>query len=393
MRTFLPALIVLFLIISIDAKTQISLPITSLDTNLYIGATQGSANVSSTGAATYSIPIFVSPGSAGLQPSISIEYNSQAGNGLLGVGWNISGLSSIVRVPKDYYHDGIQTDIQLNDDDKFAWDGMRLVDSTGTYGAEGTTYYTENMNFAKIVSHYTTYFGTTSFTVTTKQGNILSYGATSDSRVEAPARAQAVQWRIDQITDPNGNYMKFYYTENQGESYIDRIEYTGNTAASLAAYNKIQFNYEIRPDKSQFYLAGSSVTLTKRLASIDVVSESITIRRYAFTYKTIDATNTDFEKSRLIAINEIAYPNSSNKRFNPILINWGTDDNTHVTVTPANNTFDENTLPLFGDLNGDGKIDELVLGKPAATQYYTHWYYYEAQGNTYGRLQVTYHTW
>jgi hypothetical protein len=42
-----------------------------------------------TGAATYSYPIDVPPGRAGLAPQIALTYNSQAKNGWLGVGWTL----------------------------------------------------------------------------------------------------------------------------------------------------------------------------------------------------------------------------------------------------------------------------------------------------------------
>jgi hypothetical protein len=59
----------------------------------------GKFDVAASGAATYTILLSVPSGTAGMTPSLEIEYNSQAGNGLLGVGWSLSGLLSIGRCP------------------------------------------------------------------------------------------------------------------------------------------------------------------------------------------------------------------------------------------------------------------------------------------------------
>jgi len=61
------------------------------------GRTPGAFAVSRVGTATYTIPIWAPPGPQGLQPKIALTYNSGHGNGYVGVGWSLSGLSSIYR--------------------------------------------------------------------------------------------------------------------------------------------------------------------------------------------------------------------------------------------------------------------------------------------------------
>jgi hypothetical protein len=112
------------------------------NTNLPFGSTAGAFNVSPTGAATYEIPIAVPPGLGGLEPKVSIAYNSQSGNGLLGWGCNLTGLSAITRVPKNLYSDSVNTGLRIDSEDRFALDGNRLVIASGTYGASDATYRT-----------------------------------------------------------------------------------------------------------------------------------------------------------------------------------------------------------------------------------------------------------
>ena len=67
-----------------------------------LGATKGTFGVSETGAATYSLPIYTTPGAAGFSPKLSLEYNSQGGDGPLGKGWSIAGNSMISRCRAEY---------------------------------------------------------------------------------------------------------------------------------------------------------------------------------------------------------------------------------------------------------------------------------------------------
>lgn len=211
------------------------------------GSTVGEANVTPSGAASYIIPIHTPRGVNGFQPNISIIYNSQSGNGILGYGWNISGLSSISRVPSTIYFDGITEGVNLNRMDKLALDGNRLI----CINADSTEFKTELENFSKIIggkSDVSYYW----FEVKTKDGSTNYYGTTEDSRLRPLGNwSQPLAWYLSKSTDPNGNSINYFYTNQNGEIYIDRIEY---------ANNSIQFIYEDRPDKNVTYFAGASVS-------------------------------------------------------------------------------------------------------------------------------------
>lgn len=117
------------------------------------GRQPGFVKIDNNGAATYSIPIIVPPGTAGIQPNLAFTYSSQGGNGLLGVGWSISGLPVIDRCGKTIAQDGVPGGVNLDSGDRFCMDGARLMAVSGSYGAAGTEYRTEVDKFVKVVSY------------------------------------------------------------------------------------------------------------------------------------------------------------------------------------------------------------------------------------------------
>ena len=117
--------------------------------NGVVGALPGELNISDLGAAIYSIPITMPPGIGEMTPQLAVTYNNQASNGLLGWGWDLSGLSSIVRVGQTLYHDGSRTAVNFVDD-RFTMDGKRLMLCSGDYGGDGSVYKTEIDEMSKI---------------------------------------------------------------------------------------------------------------------------------------------------------------------------------------------------------------------------------------------------
>ncbi|MCL2167841.1 MAG: hypothetical protein FWH59_01805 [Lentimicrobiaceae bacterium] len=69
-----------------------------------VGAIPDEIDVTPMGAATYTIPIEVIPGTNGMQPNFSIVHNSMGGMGLWGMKWNLAGISARTRCGHLYHN-------------------------------------------------------------------------------------------------------------------------------------------------------------------------------------------------------------------------------------------------------------------------------------------------
>ena len=154
----MPALLVAF-VLPLQAATPpaLSNPDVAVEPPLgaaYQGDFSGNAAVSAGGNASYTLPIQVPPGTNGMAPQLSLNYNSNMRNGMLGLGWFMQGASSrITRCPQNYSQDGQIRAVDYSAEDRFCLDGNRLVAVAGSYGADGTEYRTETDAFSRIISH------------------------------------------------------------------------------------------------------------------------------------------------------------------------------------------------------------------------------------------------
>jgi RHS repeat-associated protein len=251
------------------------------------GKSADSLNVTDQGDLNYSLPLTVPAGSGGLSPSLSVSYSSKAGNGFLGMGWRLDGISIISRCSSSESVDGITDPVDFDDNDRFCIDGDRLlVTNNSVYGANGSEYRTEIETFTKITS-YGTYNGAPEyFKVYRKDGLIYYYGNSTDSRISTQKYPSPINWALSRVEDRLGNYYTISYETTPGSREYKpvQINYTGNSRSGLLPYNRIVFQYEDRQDKDPIYVAGDYFSFSKRLKKIDVYDKSQLFRSYELAY-------------------------------------------------------------------------------------------------------------
>lgn len=184
MNKFIPIKhIVVSVIAFLMLNSLVILPFHSFAQTAAVGSLGGEMCVSPLGTASYSIPIEVIPGARGMQPNLSITYNSAMGRGLLGMGWDLAGLSSITRIPRTNFYDEAIGHVNFDGNDRFAMDGSRLIKlSSGSYATTNAVYGTETENFTRVTLKGTPNDDSQYFVAVTDQGQIVEYGNTSDSK-------------------------------------------------------------------------------------------------------------------------------------------------------------------------------------------------------------------
>ncbi|MEI9984479.1 MAG: SpvB/TcaC N-terminal domain-containing protein [Aliidongia sp.] len=257
--------------------------------------TEGAFSVQPDGTADYSVPIAVPPGTAGMAPSISLNYSSANGDGVLGSGWSLGGLASINRCPETIAQDGQSigvsitgTDVNGNATDRYCYGGQRLI-AIGYYNG-GTEYRTEIDGISRIVSQGTEGNGPQYFLVYTKSGQIQEFGNTPDSNIQAIGAngpiGTARAWALDKVSDRVGNYYTVTYSTEDtttGESHPVEIDYTGNSSNgnSLAPYNSVKFLYnQTRTYPLIAHLAGTTATTTALLTNVQSFAGASLVHDY-----------------------------------------------------------------------------------------------------------------
>ena len=267
-----------------------------------VGAIPGTAGVEG-GAASYHIPIQIPPGRAGMQPGVALTYSSRNGNGVAGVGWSISAVSTIYRCPNIVDIEGRSRPVLHDQNDRLCMDGSRLVLESGSYWAVASQYRTEVDRFDRVTL------------VTSGAGNLYLSVIQVEHKSGEVSQYQNIDgdtWYLMNEADRQGNCIQYNYSSHQGrldnagnsvgiEWLLDTIDYTGviqtgsgglnNCSIEAgAAVRRVTFNYANRSDVRTSYRYGKGSIQSQILTSITTSVGGVANRQYQLNNQVASST-------------------------------------------------------------------------------------------------------
>jgi RHS repeat-associated protein len=347
-----------------------------------VGAIPGEFSVDPSGAANYKIAVAMPPGVAGLAPEVALVYSSRAGNGTMGVGWQLAGLSAITRCPTTSAQDGVGNSdgVDFDGNDAFCLDGQRLMAVTGTNGSVGAEYRTEVETHQKVTSSGSTTGDPDSFTVWDKAGLIREYGTQSplagtkidanDSRFEARfangTPGPGLMWAVKIVRDRFDNFIEYKYDQDPNSHNVWPVEisYGSKLNGAKTVVGRVVLTYTSRVDTRSGYMTGGYVTgMTKRLQKVSVYGRANPtipgandlVRQYYLDYEYSSTT----KLSHLIAVTLCDGGQGAVQRcFKSSKFQWQYGYRGFTNSSVASNVDFGSTVDLkMMDADGDGRSD------------------------------------
>ncbi|MEO7329303.1 MAG: FG-GAP-like repeat-containing protein, partial [Minicystis sp.] len=261
------------------------------------GTISQSFSVSDGGSATLVLPLTVVPGRAGVEPSLSLTYSSDAASsdGILGAGFALGGITAITRCGSTLARDGEIRAVRFDAGDNVCLSGQRLIRVASTPGL--VEFRTFPDSFTKVVGHYASEEdkpgNAVSFEVFLSSGLVIDAGTSAASKPLAPGGV-ARAWLAERAHDGRGNAMTYDYcfaddpTGYTAEYALDEILYTsfeGSPALPPSRAVKLVYGTKDTADQRTLYAGGMALQSALRLDEIQMLGpEDALVRRYAFTY-------------------------------------------------------------------------------------------------------------
>jgi YD repeat-containing protein len=327
------------------------------------GRTVGAFSVDAVGQANYSIPIWAPRGPNGLQPNIALTYNSSQGNGNVGVGWSIAGVSSITRCDKTVAQDGMSASATLSPLDAYCLDGQRLqLTSSNDYGQDGSTYQTELATFQQVTAHIATAgidIGPSYWVVQGPNGVQYEYGNTTTSAIVLTGypTQTVITWMLDKVTDTAGNTIVFTYKVSNETADVASISW----APVGQQYNySMVFTYGTNNAQTSTsgYIGGYAYSDDSLLTSITVNSTGSSpsvLKQYNLAYTAATPTG----RNLLATVTECA-DSAGQYCLRPTTAGYqATTFGISSTPTTAASSSVQNVMTNY-DFDGDGIPDLLI---------------------------------
>ncbi|TRY33420.1 FG-GAP-like repeat-containing protein [Aliiglaciecola sp. M165] len=344
----------------VESAPQVNTPSLPTVSNTLVGVVGGEFRVSESGAATYAVSLELPSGIAGVTPEVAVSYNSQSGNGHLGIGWNISAASSIDRCRATREQDGYNGTISNDGDDRFCLNGQKLILVSGTYGNAGAEYRTEIDSGIRVKSEGVLGNGPLYFTVEGSDGSTSYFGDSADSR--HTHGGNAIRWLMSKVEDNyqltsnaiSYNYVDLSSNPEVSEIVLDTISYSGNT---------IDFDYSAsssRTDANISNVLGAKAGLSERLESITISNhDDLQVRSYHFGYESDSNTGI----LRLASITKCG--SSASDCYEPTTFEWNNQGQNLYTGSGVGNQIDLGNNQVYSpspaDLNSDGFSDVVFV--------------------------------
>ena len=206
-----------------------------------------------TGTASMTVPIATSPGRSGFGPQLALSYDSGAGNGPFGFGWNLS-IPAITRKTDK----GLPRYWDAEDSDVFILSGAEdlvplLVESKGEWQREklpirtvaGVDYQIQRYRprieglFARIERWTKMQSGEAHWRSISRDNITTLYGKTPESRIVDPADATHIfSWLICESRDDKGNAIVYEYRNENTDGVELSQAHERNRTASIRSANR-----------------------------------------------------------------------------------------------------------------------------------------------------------
>ncbi|AUX49121.1 uncharacterized protein SOCE26_106660 [Sorangium cellulosum] len=329
------------------------------------GTIPGTFSITSTGEAVYTMDLTSPPSRAGVGPRIQLVYRSDGGDGVLGAGFSIAGLSAITRCPKSLAQDGEIRGVRYDGDDELCLDGQRLVPVA--QGPGTIEYRTFPDSFVKVVGHYPSEGDAPAealfFEAHLPTGRVVEYGRTDGSKPLARGGVPRA-WLANKARDGRGNAMTYAYCLAEAEDghaaeyAVDEIRYTGfEGTPSIEPSRTVRFVYGTKDPAAirTGYSGGMALQRSLRLEQIQMLGPGdALVRSYGFLYELSPTTS----RTLLTQVEECT---SDQVCKPPTRLQYShAKPGFKRLTTDIDKPVSERASPMVFDGDGDG-LDDLVI--------------------------------